>query len=95
MVAVDERGPGPGARGKLSSDRAVEAAAVALLHGLDPIQYLSYTGDDFRLIEAILRRAHEKRNDELKWFADYVSERTSGLTAKHITRWAARSFGKK
>lgn len=36
--------------------------------------------------------AQQKRVDEIKWFADYVSARTAGLTARAVTRWFARAL---
>lgn len=92
MVPDHEREPRPGARGKLTRDPAVETAAVALLHGFDPIQFLSYDPEDFAVAQAVLKHAQQKRADEIKWFADYVSARTAGLTSRSITRWFARAL---
>ncbi|GAB3867389.1 hypothetical protein GCM10028801_41270 [Nocardioides maradonensis] len=92
MVADHERGPGQGAAGKLTSDPAVETAAVALLHGFDPLQFLGYAPEDYDVAIAVLERAQKIRADELKWFADYVSGRTAGLTSQAITKWIARAF---
>jgi hypothetical protein len=70
----------------------VETAAVALLHGFDPIQFLAYDPEDLAVAMAVLKHAQQKRADELKWFGDYIAGRTAGLTAKAITRWFGRMF---
>lgn len=94
MVQVDERAArrrGP-ALGKLSSDPAVRSAAVALLLGIDPLEYLGQAPADFEITTAVIAEAHRLRVEEAKQHADYLSARTAGLTAQAITRWLGKNI---
>lgn len=92
MVSLDERDARGGARGKLSSDPAVRSAAVALLLGLDPLEYLGLSPSDFQITSAVVEEAHRLRTEQMQQQADYVSARTAGLTAQAITRWLAKNI---
>ena len=95
MVRVRARAAGEGLRGKLSGDPAVvQTAAVALLHGYDPIRLFSLPADEYELMLAGLAKAEEITAEKHRKLADYVSSKTAGLTARSITRWIARSFRK-
>lgn len=96
MVRVRARAAGAGLRGKLSGDPAVvETAAVALLHGYDPLRLFTLPPDEYRLVITALEKAEEIQAQRHHKLADYVSSKTAGLTARSITRWIARSFRKK
>jgi uncharacterized protein YunC (DUF1805 family) len=50
----------------------VEAAAVALLHGMDPIAYLSLEGIERTVADAVLKQAQKMRVQELSQVAEAV-----------------------
>lgn len=92
MVPDHERGSRPRAPGKLKGDRRIEAAAVALLHGIDPIPFLAGSPDDTEIRLAALSRASELAQERDKWLVESVATRTSGLTAKLLTKWLGNAF---
>lgn len=91
MVRVRHRAAGA-RRGKLTSDPAIGSAAVALLHGLDPLTFLGLHPDDYRLTVAVVDRAQRLREDAAVALADRQAARTAGLTAQAITKWLGRAL---
>lgn len=92
MVRVRHRGPGARAAGKLSRDPAVQAAAVALLLGVDPLTFLAQHPDDLAITAAVVQKAEDLRAERERALVEALSTRTAGLTAQAITRWIARNF---
>lgn len=56
----------------MSGHPAVEAAAVALMLGWDPIRYLACEGLERDAADAVLRKAHQLRGEELSRLAEAV-----------------------
>lgn len=94
MVRVRRRADGA-RRGKLTRDPAIEQAAVALLHGIWPLQFLGLAPDDYRVVAAVVNRAQRLVEEQAKALADYQAAKTAGLTTQGITRWISRAFRKK
>jgi hypothetical protein len=94
MVGLCRPGEHRGIRGKLTGDDRVNTAAVALLHGFDPLTFMGYGPEDLRIAIAVLKRAQEIRSQHEQNLADYVSSRTAGLTASQITRWLGNAVPK-
>ena len=93
MVRVRDGPAGARRRGKLSGEPAVlEAAALALDSGYDPLRFLGLHPDDQKIVAQVITEAQKIRHDRDKNVADYLAGKTAGLTARSITRWIARSF---
>lgn len=92
MVGVLEREAGARARGKLRRDPAIHNAAVALLYGLDPVEFLSRSPGDYLVTALALEKAEDIAAERRKQLADYQSASTAGMTARAITKWIARNF---
>lgn len=75
-------------RGGIERDPAVEAAAVALLAGHDPLPgpFLTLDEDDLVIAQAVLNRAHKLRAEELSSIVKGHAE----LVAVHVARNVAR-----
>lgn len=79
--------------GKLTGDPSVDAAAAAVMLGVDPGWVLDQPVEDLPIVEAILSRASKLRQEYDESFAKAIGAETAnrllpGL-AKHITRLAA------
>ena len=70
----------------------MKTAAVALLLGIEPLEFLALAPDDFLIAQEVVKQAHQLRADQDRKQADYISARTAGLTAQAITKWLGKNL---